>query len=76
MHRVDMIRSNERDKIEEQSHLKQALSMNGYPDWLINSILSTQPSLESMTSVLRDDISDDGQETLAFDMTFGLIPSL
>ena len=36
--------------------------MNGYPDILINSTHSIQPCLES-TSVLSDDMSDDGQET-------------
>ena len=40
--------------------------MNGYPDWLINSIPSTQPSLESMNSVLSNDTQsgDDGQDTV------------
>ena len=52
-----------RDKVEEKSHVKQALNINGYPDWLINSITPTQPSLESTTSVLWKDTSDDGQET-------------
>ena len=35
-----------------------------YPDWLvINSIPLIQPSLESTTSLLSDDTSDDSQET-------------
>ena len=42
---------------------KQALHINGYPDWVINSIPSIQPSMESTTSVLSDDTSDDGQVT-------------
>ena len=38
--------------------------MNGYSaDWLINSIPSTHPSLESTTYVLSDNTSDGGQET-------------
>ena len=37
--------------------------MTGYPDWLINSTPSIQPTLESTTSVLSGDTSDDGQET-------------
>ena len=64
MHRVDTIVSDERDKVEEKSHVKQALNMNGYPDWLINSIPLTQPSLESMISVLSNDDSDDDQDTV------------
>ena len=31
MHRVDTIVSDERDKVEEKSHVKWALSMNDYP---------------------------------------------
>ena len=54
--------SDEKDKAEEKSHLKQAVNMNGSPDWLINSIPSIQHALESTTSVLSDDTSDDGQE--------------
>ena len=34
--------------------------MNGYLDWLINSIPWSQPSLESTTSVCSDDTSEDG----------------
>ena len=63
MHRVDTIVSDERDNVKEKSHVKQALNMTGYPDWLINSTPSIQPTLESTTSVLSDDTSDDGQET-------------
>ena len=63
MHRVDTIVSDERDKVKEKSQVKQALNMNGCPDWLINSTPSIQPTLESTTSVLSDDTSDDGQET-------------
>ena len=33
--------------------------MNGYPDWLINSIPLTQPFLESLTSVLSIDTVTD-----------------
>ena len=40
-----------------------ALNMNRYPDWLISSTPSIQPSLESPTSVLSYDTSADGQET-------------
>ena len=35
--------------------------MNGYPGWLINSMLTIQSSLESTTSVSNEDTSDDGQ---------------
>ena len=38
--------------------------MNGYPDWLINSIPWTQFSRESTTSVLIKDTSDDDQDTV------------
>ena len=41
----------------------QDLHMNGYLHWLINSTPSILPFLESMTSVLSDDTSDDCQET-------------
>ena len=37
--------------------------MNGYPDWHINSIPMTQP-LESTTSVLSNDSSDEGQDSV------------
>ena len=63
MDRVDSIVSDERNKVEEKSHIKHALYMNDYPDWLINSIQTIQPSLENITSVLSDDTSDDCQET-------------
>ena len=63
MHRVYTIVSDERVKVDENSHVKQALNMNGYPEWLINSIPLIQPSLASVTSDLRDDTSDCGQET-------------
>ena len=36
MHRVESKVNDERDGVEEKSHLKQALNNNGYPDWLIN----------------------------------------
>ena len=36
--------------------------MNSYPDWLINSTLSTQPTLETTTSVFSNDPIDDGQD--------------
>ena len=46
MHRVGNIVSNaERDKVEEKSHVKQALTMDGYPELLINSIPTIQPSV-------------------------------
>ena len=48
-----------RDNIEVKSHVKQALIKNGYPDWIISSILIMQPSLESITSVSSDGNSDD-----------------
>ena len=50
MHRVDNIVSDERDKVEVTR--KQALNMYGHPDWLINSIPSIQPSLESTSLVM------------------------
>ena len=63
MHGVDYIVSDERDKVEEKSHIKQVLNMNGYLDWLINSIPTIQPFLESTTSVSSDNTSDHCQET-------------
>ena len=59
MHRVDTIVSDGRDKVEEKSHVKKAPNMNGYHDWIINSIPTIQPSLQSTTSVSSDDTSDD-----------------
>ena len=56
--------SYERNLVEEKSHVKQTLSMNGYPDWLINSIQLTQSSLENTTSFLSND-SGDGQDTVS-----------
>ena len=56
MHRVDTTVSDERDEVDERSHMKQALTMNCYPEWLINSIPTIQPSLESTTSVSSDDV--------------------
>ena len=53
----------ERGNVEENSHVKQALNMKGYPDWLINSITTIQPSLERTTSVSSDEASDDARET-------------
>ena len=47
---MDTFMSDERDKVEEKSHVKQALNMDGYPDWLINSIPTIQPSLDDDTS--------------------------
>ena len=64
MHRVDTLVSDERDKVEEKSYAKKALNVKGYPDWLIYSIVSTQHSLESTTSVPRNDNSDYGQDTV------------
>ena len=37
IHQVDSMVSDERDKVEEKPYVKQALNMNGYPYWLINS---------------------------------------
>ena len=39
--------------------------MNGYPDWIINSIPTIHPSLESTTCVYSYDTSDrhNNQET-------------
>ena len=62
MQRVDTIMNDERDGVEEKSHINQTLNMNGYPDWLVNSIPSAHPSLQSTSSVLSNDTSDDGQE--------------
>ena len=45
MHRVDAILSDERDMVEEKSHVNQALTMNGYPEWLTNRIPTIQPGL-------------------------------
>ena len=59
---VGTILSDERDKFEK-SHVKQAVTMNGYPDWLINSISTIQPSLGNTTFVSSDDTSDDARET-------------
>ena len=53
-HRGDTIVSDEREEFEEKSHVKEALTMNGYPKWLIN-IPTIKPSLESTTSVSSDD---------------------
>ena len=61
-HKTVVVKTNA--NVEEKSHVKQALNMNGYPYWLINSIPSTQTFLESTTSVLTNDTSDDGQETV------------
>ena len=43
---MDIIVNDERDKVEE--------NMSGYLDWLFNSIPSTQPSLETTTSVFSN----------------------
>ena len=54
MHRVGNIVSNaETDKVEEKSHVKQALTMDGYPELLINSIPTIQPSVEYSFCLLR-----------------------
>ena len=55
--------NDERDKVEKKSYVKQVLTMNGYPEWLINSIPTIQPSPESTTSGSSDDTSDDVRET-------------
>ena len=49
-----------RDKVKERS---QALTINDYPQWLINSVPTFQPSLETTTSVPSDDTSDDIRDT-------------
>ena len=56
--------SYERNMVEEKSHVKETLSMNGYPDRLINSIQLTQSPLENTTSFLSNDSGDDGQDTV------------
>ena len=56
--------SYERNTVKEKSHVKQTLSMNGYPDQLINSIQLTQSSLEYTTSFLSNNSGDDGQDTV------------
>ena len=53
MHRVDTIMSDEGDKVEKKSQLKQSLNMNGYPDWLINSISTVQPSLTTLVMMFK-----------------------
>ena len=64
MHRVGNIVSNaERDKVEEKSHVKQALTMDGYPELLISSIQTIQHSVESTASASSDDTSDDVRVT-------------
>ena len=59
IHRVNTIVSDERDKVDDRSHVKHTFTMNCYPEWLINSIPTIQPSLECTTSVSSDDHSDD-----------------
>ena len=59
MHRVYTVVSDERDTVEEKSHVTQALTMNGYPEWLINSLPTIQPPLQSTTSVSGDETGDD-----------------
>ena len=51
--------SDERDMVEEKSNVKQALTMNGFPECLVISIPTIQHSLESTTSVFRDDTGDE-----------------
>ena len=58
MHTVDTIVSGERGKVQEKSHVKQALTMNGCPEWLINSIPTIEPYLER-TTVSSDDTNDE-----------------
>ncbi len=41
MHRVDTIVTDVRDKESEITNVKEALVMNGYPDWLINKVQVT-----------------------------------
>ena len=52
MHRVNTMVNEERDKVEEKSNEKQALTMNGFP-----------PSLECTTSVSCDDTSVEVRES-------------
>ena len=65
MHRVDIILSDVRDKVEEKLHVKQALNIS---TWLLRLAITglpmTQPSYESTTSVLSKDTSGDGQDTV------------
>ena len=42
-HRVDIIVSDKRNTVEVKSRVKQALNMDGYLDWVINSITTIQP---------------------------------
>ena len=49
-----------RDKLEEKSHRKQDLTMNGSPEWPLPTI---KPSLERTTSVSSNDNVDDIRET-------------
>ena len=37
MDNIDVV-SDKRDKVEENAHVKQALTMNGYKKWLIKCI--------------------------------------
>ena len=55
--------SDEKAEVKEKSHAKQVLTMNSYLDWLINSIPTIHPSLESTTSVSGEDTCNDVRET-------------
>ena len=51
---MDTIVSGERVTVKEKLNVKHAL-MNGFPEMLINSIPTVQPSVESLISVSIDD---------------------
>ena len=55
---MDTIVSDEKDKVEENSHEKHALTMNGYQELLIYSVPTVQPFAESSISVSSDDVRE------------------
>ncbi len=55
MHRVDTIVSDAGDKESERTHVKEALTRNGHPDWLINS---TQPKDTDILDQTSNDTLD------------------
>ncbi len=57
MHRVDRIVCDVGDKESDRTHVKEALTRNGYPDWLINS---TQPKdTDILDTPILDQTSND-----------------
>ena len=36
LHRAEMVVSDQEDKEQEKGHIRQALKMNGYPDWVVD----------------------------------------